>query len=912
MKNTFKGFSLVFVAMFLVFSVRGHSDAGINEVGQSLKKDTVSLKTTNEVQIRNKAAASKSGIKAIKQPDPKISKTKAKSTEFKTTINEIFKKSKTAKDLFFQKFIYKYLKNPPSIKIDKASQPFKTLDTQFKKNPTSMTSAQKPLKIDQKTPVSWIKPITDFPGFEADPNDTLEIEGVQDVNDIYNNSDYFITGTYPEVLTKLFTLESMLPSFCEKYSKYPHICAMLKFYYAEIRTCVFSAPRDGVYYDGYKFQELYTQIDETYSKETGSKEELFKKLSNVCKERISYIASDINTGIGQKISENEAEIEMCLNIIKKLKENNNIVEVVYKANGEGINFYRIGDLKIASFGTGFYDHVLFTYSQIIKDYCAMRKFDEAGTALNALNTFYSSEYPAKFTSNLIAINANGEEYQAGTDKYTVKRDTTTYTDLLKKYMDWNSQYGEIAENGEAFQNKVAEIINDVSSYQFDESKDNISLQELDNIKTKFPNKSDEGNDGYYSKKSIITSLYFTKTENIELPMDEVVNPLMTFCLRAKTDSNNNAPVYTVAVKANSVKSKRERIINLKRDWLLGGYCTAFQLNMNDNPKNIMNLINNANDETGLKHSICIADGILKYLEDNWAPNEGPNPFKTIINSNFFKNFMGQGIVDIKHEKFSLDRMPITTNFLNSMGFEAIEMTLTNSGVVPKILFCQNQADWFIAQVHGVEGYNSSISLDTGNSDINWLLDTWNLNNLNITISKLKFIILSSCGVLKVNYVYKSDGSIEFALKSSSGIVCRKKFGNKTALLGYSNDINGYVSSELLNKLILYLNTFNPDNVIYPYTEAFQEIIITQWIDINKKNYEDSLTKLKPYISQDGLIRHTIVYPFDRYKYAKAACAILNTQYYEIISKTDAIKKKHKTQTDQLTINKVNLSSVLND
>ena len=402
--------------MFLVFSVRDHSGAGINEIGQSLKKDTVSSK-------------------AIKQPAKTTSKTKTKPTEIKATINEVFKKYATSKDLFFKKLFSKYLKNTPIVKIDKASQSFKTLETNFNSKKLNQPKVTAPLKIGQRAPVEGITPIADFPNFEADPNDTLEIEGIKDVNDIYNNSDYFFSGTFYDALIKINTFESMMPSFCEKYSKYPHVCAMLKFYCAEIRALIFSAPQYGVYYDGYKFQELYTQIDETYSKETGPKEAIFKKLSEVCKERINYISSDINTGIGPKISENKATLSFLLDVIKKIKENKGVVDVIYNANGEGIKLYRIGDLKLSSFGTGIYDTILLTYSQIIKDYCAMRKFDEANTVLKDLNTFYLNEYPAKIQYNLLDV----DEHQFGTENYTIKRDTTTYTDLLKKYMDWNKK-----------------------------------------------------------------------------------------------------------------------------------------------------------------------------------------------------------------------------------------------------------------------------------------------------------------------------------------------------------------------------------------------------------------------------------------------------------------------------------------
>jgi len=566
-KDIFRGFSLLLVTMFLVFSVRDHSGAGINEIGQSLKKDTVSSK-------------------AIKQPAKTTSKTKTKPTEIKATINEVFKKYATSKDLFFKKLFSKYLKNTPIVKIDKASQSFKTLETNFNSKKLNQPKVTAPLKIGQRAPVEGITPIADFPNFEADPNDTLEIEGIKDVNDIYNNSDYFFSGTFYDALIKINTFESMMPSFCEKYSKYPHVCAMLKFYCAEIRALIFSAPQYGVYYDGYKFQELYTQIDETYSKETGPKEAIFKKLSEVCKERINYISSDINTGIGPKISENKATLSFLLDVIKKIKENKGVVDVIYNANGEGIKLYRIGDLKLSSFGTGIYDTILLTYSQIIKDYCAMRKFDEANTVLKDLNTFYLNEYPAKIQYNLLDV----DEHQFGTENYTIKRDTTTYTDLLKKYMDWNSQYGEIAENGEVFQNKVTEIINNVNSYQFDESKDNISLQEFDNIKIKFPNKSDEGNDGYYSKTPTITSLYFTKTEYAELQQSEITDPFETLCLRAQISSSNMAPLYAVKVKVNSSISEHEKLLNLKRDFITGSYFCSFQANSREQENMKDNLI----------------------------------------------------------------------------------------------------------------------------------------------------------------------------------------------------------------------------------------------------------------------------------------------------------------------------------
>lgn len=601
MKNILKGLSAVFAAMILVFSIQNQSNAGINEVGKSLKKDTVSSKATSEVQIKNKLAGSKPNTKAIKQP----AKTKTKTPEIKTTINEVFKKSTTSKDLFFKKLFSKYLKNTPIVKIDKASQSFKTLETNFNSKKLNKPKVTAPLRIGRRAPVEGITPIADFPNFEADPNDTLEIEGVQDVNDIYNNSDYFFSGTFYDALIKINTFESMLPSFCEKYSKYPHICAMLKFYCAEIRALIFSAPQYGVYYDGYKFQELYTQIDETYSKETGPKEAMFKKLSEICKERINYISSDINTGIGQKISEDKATLSFLLDVIKKIKENKGVVEVVYNANGEGINFYRIGDLKLSAFGTGIYDSILLTYSQIIKDYCAMRNFNEASKVLEELNAFYLNEYPAKVQYNLFSVDENGNENQFGTENYTIKRDTATYTDTLKKYMEWNSQYGEIAENGEVFQNKVAEMIDVVNNYQLDTKKDNISLEELNNIKSRFPNKSDEGNDGYYSNKPTITDLYFTKTENIKVSQDEILDPFSTLGLRAQVESNKSSPLYSVYdVKINADDPSRERIIYLKRDFICGGYYAMFQANSRESEDVKDNLID-VNE--GQRHPIPVED-----------------------------------------------------------------------------------------------------------------------------------------------------------------------------------------------------------------------------------------------------------------------------------------------------------------
>jgi hypothetical protein len=583
-KDIFKGFTLAFVAIFLVFSVQDRSGASINEVRQSLKKDTVSSKATSEVQIKNKIAVSKSNTKAIKQPAKTISSTKVQPSEFKASINNIFKKSATAKDLFFKKFFSKYLKNPPVIKIDTSSQSFKTLDAQFKKNQSQRPSAQKPLRIDQKTPAPWIKPITDFPGFEANPNDTLEIEGVKDVNDIYNNSDFFLTGTYAEVIVKINTFESMLPSFCETYSKYPYICAMMKFYYAEIRTWIFSYPRDGVYQDGYKFQELYTQIDETYSKETGSKEELFKKLSEVCKERKTYIENDINVEIGKKIIQNEANIKTCLDLIEKLKKNKNVYDVVYNQNGTEVLFFRIGNLKLESFSATVYSSVWDYYCQLIKDYCAIRKFDEADKALNALNLFLSNEVSTIVTSKPFNRDANGVDHPApqGETQTKIYMPTKTYMDMLKKYMDWNSQYGEIAENGESFQTKVAEIINKVNSYKFDENKDNISLQELEEIKTRFPNKSYDENDNYYSNKALLTQLYFANGENIKLQHNMIKNPLSTITLRGEVD-NLNVPVYSIIVDVASVVSKRRKFIVLKKDIISGQYVRSFSINETETP-----------------------------------------------------------------------------------------------------------------------------------------------------------------------------------------------------------------------------------------------------------------------------------------------------------------------------------------
>jgi len=414
---------LIFIAAIIVF----YSDSSL---AQSLKNIDQSIKAGNISNDAEKSAGENNEISVQgEKSHNSISKTDAVNSWNNDGLKKISKsislnksKKQTESEAVIQKFIEKYCKNKKKCKT--------VTKNNNNTNEIQIKIAQAPLKVDESlksTTISEaaanITPLSEFPDFVAISKDTLEIEGIQDVIDIYNNFEYFFTGDVYEQATKLAIFSSTIKPFFEQHSKYPYICAMMKLYFTEIYTLQIGTPSTFMgYYGTVQALELFTQIIETYSNDSGSKSSLLNKIVEVCYEKRNYMKNKIENIMLPYIANTENNIKLQLVFFQLLKENNYTADSIKNY----IEYLRIGNIILDNDFIGFYNEKLYLqiirdYQELIKCYCCIGKFDEAQKVFEVLIAFQSNEIPSTITKKNYKIDSDGNEKLVNTEVHVCPR-----------------------------------------------------------------------------------------------------------------------------------------------------------------------------------------------------------------------------------------------------------------------------------------------------------------------------------------------------------------------------------------------------------------------------------------------------------------------------------------------------------
>ncbi|HNW26647.1 MAG TPA: hypothetical protein PKI94_07660 [Candidatus Gastranaerophilaceae bacterium] len=236
MTDKFKLFSLI-IALFLVLSVLDHSKAGISEVKQSLKKDSISSKSTNEAKLKNKSPLPKSKSKTN-------IKLKAELPEIKKDYPNSFLKPSEVP--------YKIVKKTINGKIQVSRFPFiPDKDTNKVKQPQRISDSKTAKRIGEKNknldeltgvegellPSNWEfkePPITNtaLPSI-PDNNDSRKKEALALLKYISQNLPDYSDPTQKNPNPQMPGISKYCYSLCENYSDYPEICAYARLYQAE-------------------------------------------------------------------------------------------------------------------------------------------------------------------------------------------------------------------------------------------------------------------------------------------------------------------------------------------------------------------------------------------------------------------------------------------------------------------------------------------------------------------------------------------------------------------------------------------------------------------------------------------------------------------------------------------------------
>lgn len=619
-------------------------------------------------------------------------------TEQKTLKNA---KKQNNDKVTFPKFINKFSKN--SINVKEEVKRMEVIEKSQKQAPIKIAKNNGPIKISRiREKLADVTPITDFPELTPDTNDTLEIEGINNVKELFGLSDWCNTGTWTERLQKILIIESILPEFCQIYAKYPYICAMGKFCFAEFRHRFWGDSETTLDIDGFRNQEIYTQLSETYANEKGSKADVFSKIKEISDARVSAIGDVVNS-LDSQIQALNIQLQDYLKFFNALKNATTIDYMIHNGNTNKPSYFRInGQSFDPSYTSSIHIAISGLYSQIATLYLKMRNFDKADAMMQESIKFHN-EIPASIKEQIYYIQADGTETPGIEYTNVLTRNTDYYLDSLKNYMKWSACNGEVAENSEIASNKVQELIKTVTDYQWNKDRDNITEEQLATIKANITDKYSDGtHDNYYANKPNITKIYFTRFENVELLSDDVTNPFETLSLRALIDENNPAPFYSVPnVKISTINDPEHvKILILKRDWICGGYCRTFQVNSDHQPPDVpsgpvamvktinkqvypvRNLVNRTKDAE--KESISVLSGYNGY-EDGLPLYDKQNFWKVKLARATWKGQdFPNNVVDVS-KAFCIE------------GGEAIcasVKTLTGYVVVA------NQADWFMIEADG--------------------------------------------------------------------------------------------------------------------------------------------------------------------------------------------------------------------
>ncbi len=640
----------------------------------------------------------------INKPDQQPGDVKNSSSELTSTIKfkpkpNILKQSKTQL-LDSSEAIEKYIKQVKNSKTFKKD--FKLNGGSLKKALLKFSKNNKNklkrigekvqpviLEDDQQqkqTSRAWISPLT--ASFPPETKDTVELEAIRDVIDFHNiiNDPEFYNDSFINLITKMVQIEYILFEAYEKYSKYPYICAMLKFYCTEMRASIL-----GIYDASYTAEKKFEQIYETYYANRLDNE-CCRDILDMTLNRKSEIVSILNNELTQRINEADTHINDVNNYIKEMKDTIHPSEH-YAPTKEHIE--------------AVYSEIISSYETIISSHLKKGEYKEAHLKLLEMEKYYS-ETPTKFTVKYWkeVFNSTTQQYEKieQSKTYDIKKRTQRYFAAIKSYVGNGGDYSEIdEESSETVLKNINSYIEKVKTY-VPSADEECSPETLKYFQEQIDNKSSssETSDHYYSQNRNITKIYFTRNENKELDSQDIPDPKDNLALRCETDSKG--PLYPFKQDVISTTSNRTKPLKLKKDWFYAGnYYAVFQPNETDEeplpptgpvtvavvvkegdntPIPSENLVDRTRDAQ--KESISVLSGFKSY-EDG---------LKLYNNKEFFRYRNARA--SWKGADLPNNVIDVTKEFCISGGevIYADCQTATGYAVVA------NQADWFMIEADG--------------------------------------------------------------------------------------------------------------------------------------------------------------------------------------------------------------------
>ena len=768
-----------------------------SDISDVPRNSTVTNKTTTKFQNFIKSAhkmniLQKSNISKQLKVQPFNSPKDIEKYITKIKTSTVFKKECNLKKRALKDALLKFLKKPKN-KLKRIGE--KTL-------PVKLEAEQ------SKAAKIWISPLPS--SFPPETKDTTELEAIGDVKALHQiiNDPEFYNDSFTNMITKMVQIESLISQASVAYSKFPYICAMLKFYCTEMRVNILG------YFDAsYTAEKKFAQIYETYYANR-SDNECCREILDLALNRKHAMVLFINNEMSKRINEADTYINDVNNYINVMKD------TIYSSEN---------DAPTKDWIETVYSENISSYDTIISSNLQKGEYEEAKRKLLEMEKYYS-ETPSKFKVKYWeeVFNPVTQQYvkveQSKT--YDIKKRTQRYFAAIKSYVSNGGNYSEIdEESSEKVLKDINSYIDKVKAYVPSDNEE-CSPETLKYFQEQIDNKfsSSETSDHYYSQNRNITKMYFTRTENIELDSQDIPNPKDNLALRCVTDSKG--PLYpfkqdvvsTISVSANGT-DKRIKTLKLKKDWFdKGNYYAVFQPNETDDPKDaIKNLINNEAD--AFKESIAL------IRADGGAPS-----MWSIYQNSYFKNKSGFGAFDNTAVDFKNMIFKLSYDFFQAGGVECLQAEY--DGVI-SAMFVKNQADWIVFYGHG--------NPDTGSIGMEYTKENPDQNAIIVTPGKDKIVFdeilnkyVNVPGLIREDGTSRYDEDVDVLMLTACGVLNNganiRAWHNvlpKGIILGYNVDVSNYVGDDIFAAY----NELLKKNV---GTTLSHEEIGNKWCEYNRK------------------------------------------------------------------------------
>lgn len=782
MKNKFKSVIVALMLLGLAYSLPVRSDAGINDINQSIKKNRI---YNNDL---------KKNLPIAKPSKPKL---------YSTEIEKLEDLSQKAPQMIFfydQKFIFN---NKTTVVTVPYITKWHVIEAQKHQN----TKKQQPKRITGAKRAEERAPyiLTPYPEMLMhQTTDKIELDCRAKIKELYetvvelsifmnstdpNSPDY--NDLFSAKRNKFLKLYTEI-STSDVYTKYPYLCALYKLFYCEGNMVSVK----GDIYPGDAMYDVFKEISDYYSHLKSDKNPIY---SYVC-ENVNYHLSDFKNNVSILEQENKGIINQIAKISSEIQL---VKETVYNNPYNSVNIQ-----------SDYYDAILNQYGKLITNQLRMGNYNVAYDMVNKDTSdflkFYNKmpyDFPIQYRDgNQIKI-LNVKLY----------RNTAILLDAISRCMIYNSIKSQSTDEPmtggkNSFRETTLEYADKTINYTpntVDNPSSNIAPETIaPYYLTMFKDSAKK-----YKVDPIIESISFTKEEFVNCG-SEVYLPTDWIFVRAQV-KNTGTPLYSMTIKIHSEEqiSNRFKYVLLTRENFKGGYYGKIQANNNDNVTDkTKNLIDGSHDifNPSIACFTCDNkdnDSILSLYKNPYFKytmgNSNTDETTFDVNTNNFKN---------KHFKNSL-------NFLKAAGVEYI--VATHADLKTRALI-KNQADWFIIDAHGRISDGTGGISDKNNSKITpkeLLIENAYSDDLNV-------LIISACSCLK--WIGDDTDSTTF----STGW---HRVLPKGIILGY----NEFVSLNLTKQINEKFN----EQISQGFSGDTNEIV-QKWVDANIVAYQEFINNPK--------------------------------------------------------------------